>query len=1134
MVVRSRFHLCRRDLANLIVPALTLWLGFFQLNRVLAQADQAQLLVTNVAQLHQAVAQQWRVRCDLALTGTVCSVSAARGVMVFADDTGAEMFVFNFDGQQVRAGQRVALMGSNCEALRRRTEIALRRGPLVDNDGVHASLEKSGTVELAAGRHPMRVEWFNAGGAAILGVSVAAPGRRRGPLAVASDLAFRCIEGNWNSLPDFDLFPVVKSGMATNFDVKLTPRNDEVALEFTGEFTVPSDGQYRFFLNSDDGSRLYVGEALPRVAVLGKGKLPELRRRLIGQVIGDPDIYQWALAEGTAYYAVRRDGRLELELQSRTGNRLEAEIADATGLAPELLLNGQVQLFGVSRNVQIPGGQKILGLLSVVSAADVQLRELAPEAWTAYPTICIADLTTRLRQTNEEEVVHLKGRLQAEAGGQSMYLTDGTGSVMVTRNDLAEKLAGGEVEVIGVGRQVGTNLVLSGICARAKITEDEVAAPLPQLTTAEQILRLKPEEARHGYPVRLRGVVTCTWPDVFSNLILQDATRGIFLLQPSPGISGRPQIGEFWEAEGATDAGAFSPIVRARKMTRLGEGRLPLPAHPDWDQLLNGSLDSQFVEIEGLIIDLNRLESQATLMTHWGKVSVKFKGERLPKLEQFQNKLVRIRGCLLAVWDLVTHQLKVGEICLGSATINADQTLPTDPFVAPLKSIGELLRYDIQASKFQRVKISGQIVAERAGEFFLLSDGNGARFVPKNPCLFHPGDMVEVAGIPELGGPSPVLREASARKTGVAPLPAAKRIPAANFLLTENDATRVQMEGVLLNTRLVRDEQMLDLQNGSRIFSARLREGAWFLLSMLPGTRLELTGVYAGQRGAQVVGRSVDSFELLLDSSRDVRVLARPPWWTLRRSLAALGIVLVMLAGVMLWVFQLRRRVEIQTKIIHENVEHAATLEERTRIARELHDTMEQALAGINFQLGALAGTLRGGAPEAQQILERARLMARHAQAEARRTVRNLRMFALERNNLSGALEQLAKENASGAGTKIEVAVSGQAVLLPVKVENHLLRIGQEAITNALKHAQAHNIKIELAYAAGFVQLKITDDGSGFDVARTAPTEAGHFGLLGMRERTDKLGGTLKITSQPGAGTTVMVHVPWSGNGSKS
>ena len=541
------------------------------------------------------------------------------------------------------------------------------------------------------------------------------------------------------------------------------------------------------------------------------------------------------------------------------------------------------------------------------------MAEVAPEVATAYPTISIADLTAEIRLTNELEIVHLTGQLQREAGGQFLSLTDGTGKILVARNGLGENLAGAEVEAIGNCRRVGTNLVLCGSCIRERSSNDEVAASLPTLTTAEQIMRLKSDEARRGYPVLLRGVVTCTWPGSSHNLILQDATRGIFLAQPPPGVSGLPRIGEFWEAEGVTYAGYFAPMVMANRMTRLGEGRLPVPLQPTWDQLLNGSLDSQFVQIEGLIIDLNLASSQVTLLTHWGKIAVTFDCETPPELGQFQNKLVRIRGCLLPVWDATTHLLKVGEIRLGSATINADQTLPSDPFTAPMKSIGELLRYDIQASMFQRVRISGQFVAERAGEYFLASGGNGARFVPKNPAEFHPGDLVEVAGIPELGGPSPVLREAAVRKTGVAPLPPPKKILANNLLLAENDATRVQLEAVLLNTRQVRDDQILDLQNGSQIFSARLRDGTRALASIEPGTRVALTGIYAGQHGAQVVGKSVDSFELLLDSARDVRVLARPPWWTLKRLVLAMTMLAGGLGMAGVWIVLLRRQVERRT-----------------------------------------------------------------------------------------------------------------------------------------------------------------------------------------------------------------------------
>jgi signal transduction histidine kinase len=150
----------------------------------------------------------------------------------------------------------------------------------------------------------------------------------------------------------------------------------------------------------------------------------------------------------------------------------------------------------------------------------------------------------------------------------------------------------------------------------------------------------------------------------------------------------------------------------------------------------------------------------------------------------------------------------------------------------------------------------------------------------------------------------------------------------------------------------------------------------------------------------------------------------------------------------------------------------------------------------------------------------------RHGQAEARRTVRNLRELDSEGGDLPRALERIMQELAQGGGLQTELQIQGTPAPLPDTMENHLLRIGQEAVTNALKHGDTKNIRMELIYAASFVELMTTDDGRGFDPEGTTATEAGHFGLLGMRERTNKIGGTLSIVSKPGRGTTVTVKVP--------
>jgi signal transduction histidine kinase len=468
----------------------------------------------------------------------------------------------------------------------------------------------------------------------------------------------------------------------------------------------------------------------------------------------------------------------------------------------------------------------------------------------------------------------------------------------------------------------------------------------------------------------------------------------------------------------------------------------------------------------------------------------------------------------------------MGEIEMGGATLAVDTGTMADPYALTKKSAAELLLYDVQAGAFQLVHVAGQVLARSGEEFFLVDGPRGLRFVPKLQGDFKAGDLVDVVGYAELGGPSPVLREAVARPTGRAVLPLPMELNDQNLLLPENDATRVRIKARLLTTRSERGGAVLELQTGQRHFLARLNANLGETPAWRPGSMLALTGVYAGLGGGLAAGRTVNGFELLVGSVDDVLVLEQPPWWTLRRLLTAVAVLLLVLAGVMFWVFQLRRRVEAQTAVIRESVQQTATLEERTRIARELHDTLEQALAGVSFQLGALAGTMRGLNSEAVQMLERARAMVRHGQDEARRSVRNLRDVTLEESSLAAALERMGRGAAGGFSVKFDMSVRGKAVSLSAQTEGHLLRIGQEALTNALKHAGATRIFVELSFEPDHVQLKISDDGCGFDVAETTPTEAGHFGLLGMQERASKIRANLQIQSVPGKGTVVSVKVP--------
>jgi len=223
--------------------------------------------------------------------------------------------------------------------------------------------------------------------------------------------------------------------------------------------------------------------------------------------------------------------------------------------------------------------------------------------------------------------------------------------------------------------------------------------------------------------------------------------------------------------------------------------------------------------------------------------------------------------------------------------------------------------------------------------------------------------------------------------------------------------------------------------------------------------------------------------------------------------------------GMMAWlVYQVRLR-QIRSRF-------AAVLEERARLAREIHDTLAQGFVGISSQLDAVAMSMPKEASAARTYLDLARRMARHSLTEARRSVMDLRASALDGQDLAAAIQSGTRIWTAGSGVDVEVEVDGPAAPLPEEMEQHLLRIAQEAVTNALKHAGARRIGVTLHLEARKLFLRIVDDGRGFDGLDAFSSRGGHFGLIGMRERAERMGGELRLSSHPGEGTELEVTVP--------
>ena len=208
-----------------------------------------------------------------------------------------------------------------------------------------------------------------------------------------------------------------------------------------------------------------------------------------------------------------------------------------------------------------------------------------------------------------------------------------------------------------------------------------------------------------------------------------------------------------------------------------------------------------------------------------------------------------------------------------------------------------------------------------------------------------------------------------------------------------------------------------------------------------------------------------------------------------------------------------------------EQQREAAILKERTRMARDIHDTLAQGFTGVIVQMEAAEeALLEEDSEHAIGHVHRARELARESLREARRSVHALRPQALEKAPFADALEAIIKNTAAGTALRTEFRITGKPRELAPLVEENLLHIGQEALTNSLKHAHATKFQAQLSFNPDAVYLELQDNGDGFNVGNA---NGGGFGLIGMKERAEQIGATVDVSSKPGAGTSIVAVSPY-------
>lgn len=689
-----------------------------------------------------------------------------------------------------------------------------------------------------------------------------------------------------------------------------------------------------------------------------------------------------------------------------------------------------------------------------------------------------------------------------------------------------------------------------------------VAAQAQQpLTHCGDVRGLTREQAAEMRPVEVSGVVTFVMSDDAEAFVIQDDTDAIYVTRKPRGGGRVPlleglKVGVRTRLRGITGPGGFAPVLIASEVKVEGPDELRPAPEQTLTQLRTGVLDCHRVQMRGVAQRVERLggkrrQIRIQLAALDGSFSAYVADFGALDEDQLVDAELRLTGVCFTLFNPRGEAVGVHLQVASANDLVIEQPAAPDPFAVPEAPALALRPFARTPPTLHRKRLEGVVTLSRPGEFIYVQTAQrGFRVNTRTAEPIEPRDRVEASGFVAATHGFGVLDEALVRRVGRGPLPAPIPItPAEVFAVSslrtdvlrqeDYDGQPVRLRGRLLKIESNAGEpHRIFLDAGGAIIVATA--GAQLASSdfdrFAPGSDIEATGICAvrlSDRWPALVIPVPESFTLLLQSPDSLRVLRVPSWWTPQRLWIALGITGAVLAAALAWVWTLRRRVARRSEALAAEmrarrdaaVEFETTLRERTRLAADLHDTLEQSLTGLALQLEA-ADALHTEAPDrSERHLGLARQLLDRSREDVRRSVWNLRANPLEGATLVETLRSIAADRSAGLAVRISVESEGDPQPLSDFVAGNLLLLTQEAITNALKHAAPTEITLRVAFGADEVTLCITDDGRGFAVADSPGPREGHFGLQGMRERAKRLGALLEVKSAPGAGTAITVRL---------
>jgi len=676
-----------------------------------------------------------------------------------------------------------------------------------------------------------------------------------------------------------------------------------------------------------------------KIKPLEMDSLPSPANRTIQQLQNKQDINQWVEINGTIHSASIQDHHLLLDIASGA-HSITAQILHypdqqfQTYVGAKIRIRGvcalQINADGEATDVQLytPGLQQMDNLQPAPDRSEMSITAIRS-----------------LEHLNDGVLVRLHGKAKYRSIDSSVVVQDSTGSIQVHAHSSSQTRVqtGDEIDIIGfLNKTMSQNFIEDAVIERNKPdTQDknENKGQLPVLTSITDLRTLSYNQAQRKFPVRFHGVITYADPD-WQLLFVQDKTAGIFINNQEFN-SDDLRAGRRVEVTGVSGPGDFAPNINQPHVKLLGRGHLPDSPVLSPEQLMTGYEDAQWVATKGTIRSVTQnsfgqyfMKLEAGLHTITLQIPPHLANESHP--EDLLDAKVRVQGVCGTITNKRGQLVGVKIFVPGWKHINIIQPGPRDIYQIPVQSIRSLLHFSLRKQRNYFVHVQGTVAFQSEnGDLYIQDETGMVHIFTDETSPLQPGDQVDVVGFEAAGNYNPVIRDARFRKIG-------RTTPPRPYLMDQKDPLKANLDSrlVRLNARLmnrvkISGQLILTMKIGDLVFNSYLNQASLQgnLENVEHGSQLQLTGIYEVATDIENGDIVPDSFELLLRSPADIKVLKNAPWWNWEYTLFSFGVLAVLVLGAFIWVTMLRRKVQEQTRLIRQQLNLEESLKEQAEAA---------------------------------------------------------------------------------------------------------------------------------------------------------------------------------------------------------